>query len=188
MIKAVIFDCFGVLTQDGWLAFLEQYATEENSAQLHDLNTQEDRGYISYPDFLQAASRLTGASESAIDTMVTTGLHPNQAVFDLIKQLKAQYKIGVISNVGRSLDNYLSNELLSIFDVITLSYDVHTMKPDRDIYERHLRDLGVGAEESVFIDDRQVNVDGAKTVGMHGIFFESADQLRFDLARLGVKN
>lgn len=187
MIKAVIFDCFGVLTQDGWLAFLDKYATDENREELHDLNVQEDRGYISYQDFLKATSMLTGAAELVIDQMVTTGLHPNQSVFDLINQLKSDYKLGVISNVGRSLEHYLDKEFLNVFDEITLSCDVHTMKPDPEIYEYHLRRLELQANEAVFIDDRQVNVDGAKAVGMQGIFFENAEQLQADLGKLGVK-
>lgn len=187
MIKAIVFDCFGVLTQDGWLAFLEAYATNENSAELHDLNVQEDRGYITYPDFLAATSKLSGAPDSVIDRMVTTELHPNSSVFALIAQLARGYKLGVISNVGRSLDHYLDSELLQVFEEITLSCDVHTMKPDSEIYQYHLNKLNVSPEEAIFIDDRQVNVDGARAVGMRGVFFKNADQLRTELVELGVE-
>jgi len=35
----------------------------------------------------------------------------------------------------------------------------------------------------VFVDDRQTNVDAARAVGMRGVVFESADQLRAELLR-----
>lgn len=187
MISAISFDCFGVLTQDGWLAFLEKYATPKNTVQLHDLNYQEDRGHISYEQFLLSVTDLTTASKSEIHRMITTGLHPNLAVFRLIERIKtAGYKLGVISNVGQSLEAYVPKQYLQVFDVVTISADLGILKPQAAIYEHHLHKLGVAPNEAIFIDDRQANVDGANAVGMMGIYFTDAGQLETRLRELGI--
>ncbi len=51
-----------------------------------------------------------------------------------------------------------------MFDVIVISDQVHSVKPHPEIFLETLRRLGVTAEESLFIDDLQVNIDGVKKV------------------------
>jgi 2-haloacid dehalogenase len=60
------------------------------------------------------------------------------------------------------------------------------VKPDRRIYELLLSRNGLPAAESVFIDDSQKNVDGARAVGMAGLHFQSPEKLRVDLAEFGL--
>jgi len=50
-----------------------------------------------------------------------------------------------------------------------------------------LKKLGVKAEEAVFIDDKEINIDGAKKAGMKGIVFLNYQKLVQDLKLLGVK-
>jgi hypothetical protein len=60
MIKAVVFDCFGVLASDGWLPFREKYFG--NDPQLFrkatELNKRTDSGLLSYDEFIEAIARL----------------------------------------------------------------------------------------------------------------------------------
>lgn len=60
-------------------------------------------------------------------------------------------------------------------------------KPNADIYELALSRFGISAEESVFVDDTLRNVEGAQAVGMAGIHFQSAEQVRSELQALGVR-
>jgi FMN phosphatase YigB (HAD superfamily) len=46
--------------------------------------------------------------------------------------------------------------------------------------------LGTRPEETLFIDDKQVNIDAAHAVGMKGVLFTNVDQLRVDLIALGL--
>ena len=64
---------------------------------------------------------------------------------------------------------------------LTLSAEVRLIKPDPAIYEHCLRGLGVAPSDSLFIDDRAVNVAGARTVGMHAVQFQSVAHLRSHL-------
>ena len=64
------------------------------------------------------------------------------------------------------------------------------LKPDREIYLTFLKTYGLRAEDCVFIDDMQVNVDGAKDVGMDGVCFnaslEPIENLYAALAERGI--
>ena len=61
------------------------------------------------------------------------------------------------------------------------------MKPEPEIYQTLLAKYGLKAEECVFLDDRQVNIDGAKAQGMEGIVFTSYEDAVERLKEYGVK-
>ncbi|MBI5392693.1 HAD-IA family hydrolase [Candidatus Woesearchaeota archaeon] len=61
------------------------------------------------------------------------------------------------------------------------------VKPQPEIYKIALQKINCKPEETVFIDDMQKYVDGANAVGIHGILFQDAEQLKDDLKKLGVK-
>ena len=69
---------------------------------------------------------------------------------------------------------------------ITVSGEIGMVKPDRNIFERHTEAFGLTPEATLFIDDKAVNIEGAKAIGWHGIQFENAAQLERDLARYGI--
>lgn len=72
------------------------------------------------------------------------------------------------------------------FRGIVVSGEVGLLKPEPEIYRRLLDDHGLAAEDTVFIDDVQKNVDGAKAVGMHAVLFTDAVRLRKDLEGFGL--
>lgn len=186
MIEEVIFDCFGVLTQDGWTAFINKYANKSEMDDLSAANALADKGLISYAEFLERVSDITGVAESVAHTMVTSSLHPNEPVFALANQLAHSYKLGIISNVGSPLEHYFPEGYLSIFQIQTLSFQEGLVKPGPEIFKRHLERSGVVASRAVFIDDRRTNCDGARAAGLKAIHFQNVDQLAHDLAALGV--
>ncbi len=77
-------------------------------------------------------------------------------------------------------------DFLHWFEGIVVSGTERTRKPFADIYQLLLERYGVPAEEAVFIDDSLKNVEGAEAVGMQGIQFKDADQLREALRAYGV--
>ncbi len=76
--------------------------------------------------------------------------------------------------------------MLQDFDAQILSHEVGLLKPDRAIYELALNRCGLEAARTLFIDDIHANVEGARAVGMRGLLFESANQVRQELTKLGV--
>jgi putative hydrolase of the HAD superfamily len=69
---------------------------------------------------------------------------------------------------------------------LTLSFEVGAVKPEPEIYERCLADLGVEAAEAFFVDDRLENVEAARALGMEALVFEGEDALAAELRRLRV--
>lgn len=72
------------------------------------------------------------------------------------------------------------------FDELIFSYKVNLRKPDPRIYQLALDKLGVKAQDAFYVDDLMENVEAAKGLGMHGILFTSANELKEALKKLGV--
>jgi 2-haloacid dehalogenase len=64
------------------------------------------------------------------------------------------------------------------FRDIVVSGEEKLLKPDPALYYRALHRFGLKPEEALFIDDREINVEGAIAVGMHAHLFTSAEDLR----------
>jgi 2-haloacid dehalogenase len=70
---------------------------------------------------------------------------------------------------------------------VTVSGEVRAIKPDREIYEHHIKAFDLEPATTIFIDDSQKNVDGAKAAGWQAVLFTDAPTLESDLRQLGVK-
>lgn len=105
---------------------------------------------------------------------------------DFIRNLRPHYKTGLISNAWPDLRNAMENEweIVSAFDDLVISAEIGITKPDPRIYQLALTRLDVAAEEAVFIDDFERNVEGARAVGLHGIHFQNPHQVKQDLRTL----
>lgn len=185
MIKAVIFDCFGVLAQDAWLKFCEEHFDKPIERSVaRDLLKQHDTGLITAQEFSQQASELSGVSAKELEMVITTHTTKNEQLLALISQLKkAEYKVAILSNVGEDwLNNFLTVDERALFDDILLSYKVKLTKPDPLIYMMSADRLGLLPQECVFVDDRQVCVDGARGVGMKGVLYDDFKSFKDHLA------
>jgi FMN phosphatase YigB (HAD superfamily) len=75
-------------------------------------------------------------------------------------------------------------EVLRGFDRLWTSHEMGLEKPDPEIYRKVIEATGYPASEHVFIDDLEVNVSAAISVGMKGIVHTTAAKLRTELAKL----
>jgi 2-haloacid dehalogenase len=75
---------------------------------------------------------------------------------------------------------------LSWFDGIVVSGMEGVMKPDPRIFRILCQRHRIAPETAVFIDDVADNAAAATALGMHGIHFRSADQLRRELVAVGM--
>ena len=69
---------------------------------------------------------------------------------------------------------------------VTVSADIRLLKPDRAIYDHHVKSFGLEPAATLFIDDSQKNVDGAKEAGWQAVLFTDPATLKRDLTNLGV--
>ncbi|HVO18827.1 MAG TPA: HAD family phosphatase [Anaeromyxobacter sp.] len=96
-------------------------------------------------------------------------------------------KLAVLSNgVTEILDRVRAQRRLDrTFDAVVVSCEVGCLKPDPAIFRIALERLGVEAEDSLFVDDRAVNVAGAEAIGMHALHFVGDASVPALRARLG---
>jgi len=69
---------------------------------------------------------------------------------------------------------------------VTVSGEVKLLKPDRAIYELHASNFDLDPAATLFIDDSEKNVEGARTAGWQAVHFNGAEKLGKDLEALGV--
>ncbi|MDE0878839.1 MAG: HAD family phosphatase [Sphingomonas bacterium] len=72
------------------------------------------------------------------------------------------------------------------FRDIVVSGDEKLVKPDPAIYHLALNRFGLEAKDTVFIDDNEANIAGARSVGLIALHFTGEPQLRRDLTALGL--
>lgn len=182
MVRGIIFDCFGVLYH-GSLGHLRDITPPERRDELMDLSHSSDLGYVTKEDYLKAVASYTNTSEQEIETILKTDHVRNLAMVDLVRSLRSEYKVALLSNVGQHIIDHLFTpaDVDELFDTVVLSSDVHMMKPDPAIFELTAQRLGLLPEECVMIDDIEVNIDGAKRAGMQGIICVSTEQTTNDL-------
>lgn len=187
MIKAIIFDCFGVLTTSGFRVFRDKYFADEPKKRDRalELMSQQNLGTLTYGDLIKGVSELAGVPKDTVKEYMDEN-KSNEPLFDYIrKELKPKYKIGLLSNAG---DNWLKELFeqkdIKLFDDIVLSYEVGLIKPDPSIYIMAAKRLGVEPEEAVFIDDNPGHCSAAREIGMKSIFYEEFSQAKEDLQKL----
>ena len=110
-------------------------------------------------------------------------------VLDLIKKLKKDYKVGLLSNhIEDWLEEIIAEHKLNeVFDVITASYETKIAKPDISIFKETVKRLGVDATECIYIDDMEQNIPPAKELGMKMILFKNFEQLKKELISFSIK-
>ena len=109
---------------------------------------------------------------------------------DVLKALidKGLYQILALTNWSHesfpiALERY---DFLGWFNGIVVSGDEKTRKPFLPIYKILLARYAVDPTTAVFIDDSLPNVEAARSLGIHGIYFQSAAQLKLALNDLNV--
>lgn len=112
----------------------------------------------------------------------------NQRVLKIATSLKKKgYLLAIISNTIPDHAKHLRKlGLFKNFDTVVLSYNVHLLKPQSAIYQLTLRKLKVKPREAVFIDNKVENVKGAEKLGIKGIIFTGANNLKKDLKKLDI--
>lgn len=185
-IKAIIFDCFGVLVTSARVALKNDYP--KFKSQIDDLDHQTDYGLISRQQFNAALSGLIGLSVNQIESRYWGSSVKVESAINWLRELKktGKYKIGILSNVGHGFFNSYFDlaEQKELFDEVVLSSDVDMAKPEFEIFELTAMRLGVKPSECVMVDDIYLNIDAAKNAGMQGIWFISIDQAIDDLNKI----
>ena len=155
--------------------------------ELSELTKQSDYGFIDQANYLRQVTELTGASEAEIRKLIVDEYHFNKSLAQYIQaELRPQYKIGMLSNIGRGwIQNFFDTyQLHDLFDAVVLSGDEGVIKPHPQIYELVAERLGCEIGECLFIDDLPENIAGADAAGMRGVVYGNLRDLKTELASL----
>ena len=100
MIKAIIFDFAGVIGTDGYWVWLKENVKdiENKIAHFQELSEKVDRGTITNKEFVDSLSQKTGIDSKEIWPAVFERIIINNGLLEYIRKLKANYKIGLLSN------------------------------------------------------------------------------------------
>ena len=155
------------------------------------LEDDYEKGRITSAEFLRRVrerGRLR-CSDEVLTRCYAEIFWPNPEVAALVPRLKGNYRLLLASNTSELHSGHFRRrfaETFGHFDAIVLSHEVGARKPSAAFYE-HCRPLaGCAAAECVFIDDLPANVAGARACGWHGIVYQGIEDLRRELAALGV--
>ena len=113
----------------------------------------------------------------------------NPAMLAWQQRLKQSGQLtAILSNMGDDVLASVEREFdwIHRFDVLVWSFQLHMAKPDPAIYRHVLQELGVRPEETLFLDDKLVNIETALALGMKAIEFSTIERLRADLIAAGL--
>lgn len=199
-VKAVIFDYGDVLCLPPTKEEVEASAQILNikndlfRALWHRDRDLYDRGDLSAETYWRGLAEEAGASLapaqlhelSKQDVAMWSRLNPGMvAWFEGLSS--AGMKTAVLSNMHMDMVRHARQEFqwLRQAHCVTFSAEVRLIKPDPLIYQHCLTGLDVASSEALFMDDREVNIEAARAMGIHAIQFKSIGQLRSELETAG---
>ncbi len=201
-IKAVIFDFGGVIVRTAGRELRHKWddklALPHGTVEEIVFNSQHGRdaqhGVHSEPEhwtWLQEKWSLSDEEAQQFRSDFFGADVVDQKLMRFIHGLRPHFTTAIISNAmdGLREDLDVVHGVADAFDLIVVSAEFGTMKPDLAIYRHTLEKLGIPAEQSVFIDDFQHNIEGAQAAGMHTIHYppsKNTDDLIRELRELGV--
>jgi putative hydrolase of the HAD superfamily len=196
-VKNVIFDLGGVLIEwnpdrilASYYADLEMRAIMKTALFLHPDWLQLDRGTLNEADLLARAAERTGRPAAELRGLlaaVRESLHTKTETVTLLEKLSARgVPLYCLSNMSSDIFAYLRerHSFWGVFRGIVISGDIQMIKPEPEIFEFLLRRYGLAAAQTVFVDDSQPNIEAARGVGIHPVWFKSAGQCELELEKL----
>lgn len=196
-IKNIIFDFGGVIIDIGYeriAAAFRSYGMDDfdgiyTQMRQADLFDDFEKGLITPDEFrrgLRKASGLTLTDEE-IDlawNAILIGL-PKENI-ELLQRLKLKYRLFLLSNTNAIHEkafneiihrDFGGNILEKVFEKIYFSHHLKMRKPDSEVFLHVLKENGLKAEETLFVDDSYQHIEGAAAVGIRTLFVEKEKKI-----------
>ena len=149
-----------------------------------------DSGRVSLSKFLEQFAEETGLPTDGNfeERFKAWPKAPFEGVDSLLSQLPPNLHLAVLSNTNSAHWPRLMDEmsLSGRFHSYFASHLTGFVKPESDIYTHMLNCLGVNGERVLFIDDNQINVDGARACGICSEKAKGLDQVKQVLAQYHI--
>jgi putative hydrolase of the HAD superfamily len=198
-ITTIFTDVGGVLLTNGWDRTARRMAAQKFNLDYDEMNERHhltfdtyEAGKLSLDEYLNRVIFYQSQpfSREEFKTFLFAQSQPYPEMIDLIRNLKKRHglKVAVLSNEGRELTAHRVQQfnLAEFVDFFIVSCFVHFRKPDADIYHIALDIAQVPPEQVVYIEDRAMFVEVARSHGLQGIHHTSYEATRTALAKLGL--
>lgn len=180
MIKAIIFDFFGVICSDNYWQMVK--ADRQKDSKYRHLTDNVNLGKMPWDEFIVSTAKSINKSVDEVNDMYAREqLDPR--VIHKISELHNTYKTGLITNAHHDyIDSLLEQySLKDIFDSIVVSSRVGVIKPNPMIFEIAMNELDARPDEIIYIDDLQRHVDSATQIGIKAILYKDFEQFSVEL-------
>lgn len=166
-IKAILFDLGGVL-------FIKRDNIQTNETV--DKIDQMIGGCENDLKLITTIKDEFGINDKELDQIaekVAQKFEPNVEIWHAIPDLAKNYKLVVINNGSSLALPYFKKQapIDKYFPLFLCSGQLGFKKPDPKIYQLALKQLDCSADECLFIDDLQENIDGANAIGINGLLW-----------------
>ena len=199
-ITTLFWDIGGVILTNGWDRGSRKEAADtfhldmEEFQDRHDLSFPAfDSGQISLNEYLDRTlfyrPRSFTREEFTAFMFAQSKEYPEtRAILDKVAR-SAKYFVGAINNEPLELNQYRIEafDLRRDFLVFFSSCYVRSRKPEETIFRVALEVTQRRPEQCLFIDDRPLNLESPRRLGMNTIHHQNADQLRAELGKYGVE-
>ena len=198
-ITTLFWDVGGVILSNGWDRVSRRQAAERFDLAWEDFEERHqevsalfETGRLSLEEYLEwtvfHVPRSFTRDEFKAFMFAQSQPHPEALAVLAEVARTGRYLLGTLNNESLELNRYRIQHfgLREYFTVFFSSCFLGVKKPDEAIYRIALQVTQREPAECVFIDDRALNLECARELGMHTIHYQNADQLRAELRRLGV--
>ncbi len=188
----LVFDLSGVFFNDGLAEAVrrihEKFGLDEQDVEdaLNGPFAKEYRKGNEPPAefWMRVKERFGLADIEKFKKLFFSSYHPHQKTVDLISRLRAKnIRCGFLSNSPEDRVKYLDerHHFVDLFDFGAFSYEAHSWKPEKEIYEFLINKEDLNPAEITYIDDKKKNLPPAQDLGMNTLLFTSVEQLEKDL-------
>ena len=198
-ITTLFWDIGGVILTNGWdhnarMEAVHMFGLDwEEFRERHDLSFPAfDAGQITLNQYLDRTlfyrSRSFTREEFTAFMFAQSKEYPETRAVLSDAARTGKYYIAAINNEPRELNQYRIEAfgLRKEFQAFFTSCYLNARKPEETIYQIALEVTQRPPENSVFIDDRALNLENPRRMGMCVVHFQNAKQLRGDLKALGI--
>ncbi len=185
-IQAIIFDLFGVIRPDRILLAYRHFGGDPDRDAEFIANTIESVNRGREASSRAVFARHFGVTPDEWMAVIKGGRANDQKLLNYCKELRKDYKVGLLSNVGADVLPLLfaAGELEHYFDAAIASGMIGHAKPEPEAYLTIAEKLGVVPDHCIMVDDQPAYCDGARAVGMQAIHYRNFTQMQCELAPL----
>ncbi len=183
--KALVFDFFGVVCSEISPFWFAEHLPDRAKELKHQYLRPADQGEVSQEELFNQLAMLSNLPAEEIEQDWNARAVFNTELVSFIRELKGEYKLGLLSNSMAPLFHTLAEKVnvADLFEQVAVSSEIGHAKPEPEAFQAILAKLSVLPEEALMIDDNQVNLDGAREIGMPGFLFTSVSGLKAALGK-----